>query len=132
MAERKCEKCGSTSFERQDGYDVCRYCGARYPVNEGADPANGGTAAGQKTVNVQINVNAIPGDMISDKNWLLTLLLSIFFGYFGIHRFYAGKLCTGAIWFCTAGCFFVGWLGDIIKIAMGRFTDKDGKYIRRH
>lgn len=30
--------------------------------------------------------------MKSEKDWLVTLLLCIFFGGIGVHRFYAGKL----------------------------------------
>ena len=33
----------------------------------------------------------------SERNWLVTLLLCIFFGYLGAHRFYAGKVGTGLI-----------------------------------
>lgn len=32
--------------------------------------------------------------MKSEKNWLTTLLLSIFLGSLGVHRFYAGKIKT--------------------------------------
>ncbi len=69
---------------------------------------------------------------VSEKSWTLTMLLAVFFGAFGIHRFYVGKLCTGILYFCTVGCVFVGWLGDIWKIARGEFTDSDGRYIRRN
>ena len=31
----------------------------------------------------------------STKNWLTTLILCWFLGFFGVHRMYAGKLTTG-------------------------------------
>ena len=33
--------------------------------------------------------------MKREKDWLVTLLLCIFLGVIGVHRFYAGKIGTG-------------------------------------
>lgn len=66
----------------------------------------------------------------SEKSKTLTLLLCIFFGMFGIHRFYVGKIGTGVIWFFTAGCCLFGWWYDIYAIATGKFTDKNGFIIQ--
>lgn len=54
------------------------------------------------------------------------LLITIFLGELGVHRFMAGKTGSGVLWLCTGGCFVVGWIMDIIKVAQGTFTDKDG------
>ena len=67
----------------------------------------------------------------SEKDWLVTLLFSIFLGYLGIHRFYVGKIGTGILYLLTAGLFGIGYLVDFIKILCGKFTDKDGNAIRR-
>lgn len=54
------------------------------------------------------------------------LLLCIFLGGLGVHRFYVGKVGTGILYLFTGGLFGIGTLVDIIKIAIGKFTDKDG------
>lgn len=64
-------------------------------------------------------------------NWLTLLLLCIFVGGAGIHRFYAGKIGTGVLYLFTGGLFGIGWLVDLIKIATGKFTDKNGNVIRK-
>ncbi len=65
------------------------------------------------------------------KNWLVTLLLCLFLGGIGGHRFYVGKTGTGILWLITFGCFGIGWLVDLIKIICGKFTDKQGNPIRQ-
>lgn len=64
--------------------------------------------------------------MGSSKSRTVALLLCIFLGALGIHRFYVGKTGTGIIWLLTAGCFGVGSLVDLIMIICGKFTDKSG------
>lgn len=66
----------------------------------------------------------------SEKSWMVTLILAIFLGYIGIHRFYVGKIGTGILWLFTGGCFGIGWLIDIIMIVCGNFTDKERKPIK--
>lgn len=67
------------------------------------------------------------------KNWLVTLLLCLFLGIVGAHRFYVGKVGTGILWILTLGGFFgIGTLVDLIKIICGKFTDKKGNAITRN
>lgn len=61
-----------------------------------------------------------------NKKWLITLLLCIFVGNFGIHRFYNKKIATGIIQLITLGCFGIWTLVDLIFIVLGEFTDANG------
>jgi len=52
-----------------------------------------------------------------ELNWIVTLLMSIFFGYLGVDRFMMGHVGLGLLKLCTAGGFGVWWLVDVILIA---------------
>ena len=67
--------------------------------------------------------------MKSEKDWLVTLLLCIFVGGIGVHRFYAGKIGTGILQLITCGGCGIWSLIDLIMIITGKFTDKDGNEI---
>ena len=69
--------------------------------------------------------------MVSSKSRLVALLLCIFLGYLGIHRFYVGKTGTGILWLITGGCFGIGYIVDLIMIIVGSFTDKSGAFVSK-
>lgn len=65
----------------------------------------------------------------SSKSLLVTLLLCIFLGWLGVHRYYAGKTGSGILYMFTLGVFGFGIIFDAIRLIMGNFTDKNGNYI---
>lgn len=65
------------------------------------------------------------------KSWLATLLLAIFLGGLGVHRFYTGKVGTGILMIITIGGLGVWYLIDIIMVATGSFKDKQGLALAR-
>lgn len=63
------------------------------------------------------------------KSKLVALLLSIFLGELGIDRFYLGKIGTGILKLITVGGCGIWYLIDIILIATGKMTDKNGNQL---
>ena len=66
----------------------------------------------------------------SEKNFVVAILLCIFLGVLGAHRFYAGKIETGLIQLFTLGGLGVWVLIDLIMIIIGKFTDSEGLPIK--
>ncbi len=56
--------------------------------------------------------NFYPGRTDYNIAWLLLL----FFGIFGMHRFYQGKIFTGLLYLMTGGLFCVGYVYDILTM----------------
>ena len=65
-------------------------------------------------------------EVISASSRWVALLLCIFLGGLGVHRFYVGKIGSGIVYLLTGGVFGIGWLVDLIMIACGSFTDASG------
>ncbi len=71
---------------------------------------------------------APPGG-ISSKNLPITLLLCLFLGPLGAHRFYVGRVVSGLLMLLLAMSVYgailvvIWWLFDFLIILMGRFTD---------
>jgi len=66
---------------------------------------------------------------MSSKSRLITLLLCLFLGGFGAHRFYVGKIWTGVLMFVTLGGLGIWSLIDMIMITVGTFKDASGEPI---
>lgn len=85
---------------------------------------------------------------ISKEKKLTLLLLCWLFGLLGVHRSYTDKYLTGIfqllLWvlagvlslskseilpFIPIGLLFLWWVVEIMRIIMGKFTDKEGKPI---
>jgi len=66
------------------------------------------------------------------SNWLTILLLCLFLGYVGGHRFYTGKIGTAILMILTLGGCGIWTLIDLIMIISGKFTDSNGNFITKN
>lgn len=64
--------------------------------------------------------------MASDKDWIVTLVLSILVGGLGIDRFYTGSIGLGILKLITFGGLGLWWLIDLIMLVTGNYRDGDG------
>jgi hypothetical protein len=66
---------------------------------------------------------------VSPRNYAVVLVLTIFLGFLGVHRFVVGKVGTGLLYFFTSGLFVIGWIVDIVVVATGSFRDSQGRVV---
>ena len=138
MNEKTCKSCGK---QINNDFNVCPYCGAKVEEN---------------FLNETISNNS--ENQKSEKSWVVCLLLLLFFGYIYIYKFYVGKVFEGfiawiigiaAIILCIVGmvsmddsgililvlglllaaiyCFWL--IIDFFALLIGKFKDKEGKYV---
>lgn len=103
-----CNKCGK---QIDDEALICPYCGCG-TVNYVRDQAKAESRA-----------QAQP----AQKKRTTALLLCIFLGGLGAHRFYVGKIWTGLLWLITLGFWGIGTLVDFCLIYDNKFTDDAGR-----
>lgn len=103
-----CHHCGS---QIEAEAFVCVHCGVRVPT--ALDPVERALFPRQ------------------GHSWLVTLLLALFGGPLGLHRFYVGKVVTGILLLVTAGGLGLVWLIDLIRILLGGFRDAEGRELVR-
>ena len=59
----------------------------------------------------------------------VALALSVTLGMFGAHRFYTGKIGTGALMIVTLGGFGLWYLYDLILVASGESRDSEDRVV---
>ena len=69
--------------------------------------------------NSNANANAnVGGRMPKPINKGIALLLCVFLGYFGAHKFYEGRIGLGIVYLFTFGFFGIGWAIDTIVLLL--------------
>lgn len=120
----KCPQCGAPMENGKCGY--CGYTDSSYsqPVQGSQVTSRSYVPPQQVTVNVNHNNDFTYG--VSKKSKGVALLLCIFLGWCGAHKFYVGRIGSGLVYLFTYGVFGIGWIVDIIRILLGHFKDKYG------
>jgi len=105
--------CPNCNSELADGSTSCPYCGA-------------GSNNSQQQQQQQQQYGG-GGGYYEGKSKTTALLLCIFLGGLGAHRFYVGKTGSAIVWLLTAGLFGIGSIYDLIMIITDKFYDNDGQ-----
>ncbi len=105
--EKTCLNCGAV-MDKDAVY--CPKCGVKQVLED-------------ELKNNQSSTQSVEG--INTK-WIVTLLLCIFLGNLGVHRFYNHKIATGILMLITLGGLGVWTLIDLIFIIVGHFKDSRG------
>lgn len=101
---------------------ICPLCGCQV---EELKEAAGATpqivinnANTNSNVNTNTNTNANVGGVVGGraKNKWVALLLCLFLGFFGAHKFYEEKVGMGVLYLLTGGLFFIGAVIDFFAI----------------
>ncbi len=123
-----CPGCGYTFTETK----FCRHCGEKIAVDSVVCTKCGRQVEDMSSKNPHIIINnsssasASSTASTSNSNYIrgkrkdkwVALILCIFLGFFGAHKFYEGKTGMGILYLFTMGLFGIGWIIDIISIAM--------------
>lgn len=102
----------------------CKYCAAKIPADAIICTSCGRQVEELRRTrenivinNTNTNVNRSTGGMYRKTlNKWVALLLCIFLGWLGGHKFYEGKIGMGVIYLFTMGLFGIGWFIDFIVI----------------
>ena len=102
----------------------CRKCGKEVSADAAFCPSCGASVRG-----ASMGPGDVMGKAVSPYSRLAALLLCLFLGGLGVHRFYVGKVGTGVAMIFTLGGLGIWVLIDLIMIIVGSFTDSNGKYV---
>ena len=103
-----CSKCGK---EINDNAVICIHCGCA-------------------TVNNRINTHS--PTVNDDRDWSIALVLAIFLGIFGAHRFYTGHIAIAIAQLFTAGGCGLWALIDLIRLCANHIKDEKGHKLKKY
>lgn len=68
---------------------------------------------------------------VSDKEWLVAVLLCKFLGFVGAHRFYTGHTGIAILQVLTLGGCLIWWIVDFVLVLTGGLKDAQGLPLKR-
>jgi hypothetical protein len=101
---------------------------ASFPVERTQVTTTANTTTQLATDDAPTEELSSPAVIYGGKSQLIALLLCIFLGWIGIHRFYLGYLWIGIIQLLTAGLLGIWTIIDLIRIIIGDLQPKNGSY----
>lgn len=91
---------------------ICTSCGRQVGEVKQAEPATPNVVINNTNANSNINANMFK----KPKNKWVAIILCLFLGFFGGHKFYEGKVGMGILYIFTGGLFCIGAIIDFIVL----------------
>lgn len=106
-----CKHCGNQIDEE---CVVCPVCGKQVETLRSDAPPQPQVIINNTNTNTNQNVNG--GYIVARRvcNKWVAFLLCLFFGYFGAHKFYEGRVGQGLLYLFTVGLLGIGWILDCL------------------
>ena len=110
-----CKHCGAKIPE--DAV-ICTTCGRQFEEIKTAQPSTPNIVINNanSNTNTNTNTNVVNCAMGRAKNKWVAILLCVFLGYLGGHKFYEGKFGMGLVYMFTCGLFFIGIVIDFLAL----------------
>lgn len=109
----KCDSCGSKKYIKTDDGFKCEYCGSFQDV---IFPKEEKPVQPEPVYEIDEN-DYVPTEQMNSrtKSLLLRLILCLFAGTFGVHKFIEGRIVSGILYAVTGGLFGIGVFVDTIR-----------------
>lgn len=114
--------------EMQEKTKFCKFCGEKIPEEAVMCTHCGRQVEQLKNEQPQVIVNNTNTNMNTNvnnntnanyrgaKNKWVALLLCVFLGFLGAHKFYEGKILLGIVYLCTGGLLGIGLFIDFFSL----------------
>lgn len=94
---------------------VCPKCGKQVETVKGEQPSVVINNTNNNVANATASTQVVTPHGRPRNKWV-ALLLCLFLGFLGAHKFYEGKIGMGILYICTFGLIGIGIVIDFIKI----------------
>ena len=116
-----CDSCGSKQYIKTKSGYKCKYCGSVQDVisvDSEKKPEQTTNQVAGGIVRTHQDSGYAAHFRREAKHSLILLIVCIFAGVYGVHRFMQHKIISGILFLLTGGLFGIGWFIDVVKLGI--------------